>query len=134
MYLLPTCKYVSNASNHLPHSTYWRWQWEFVVLGLEEWSQFPASSDNCTAWYVFLDSFFVIIYSEKIYNTTECFIYITGSLDSEAAIYALCYDVTGTRLVSCEADKTIKMWKEDETATEQTHPLNFKPPKDIRRF
>ncbi|XP_017975793.1 PREDICTED: protein pleiotropic regulatory locus 1 [Theobroma cacao] len=57
-----------------------------------------------------------------------------GSLESEAGIYALCYDVTGTRLVSCEADKTIKMWKEDETATEQTHPLNFKPPKDIRRF
>ncbi|MBA0830943.1 hypothetical protein Goarm_015437, partial [Gossypium armourianum] len=48
-----------------------------------------------------------------------------GSLDSEAGIYALSYDVTGTRLVSCEADKTIKMWKEDETATEQTHPLNF---------
>ncbi|MBA0827805.1 hypothetical protein Goarm_012553 [Gossypium armourianum] len=57
-----------------------------------------------------------------------------GSLDSEAGIYALAYDVTGTRLISCEADKTIKMWKEDETATEQTHPLNFKPPKDIRRF
>ncbi|KAG9444099.1 hypothetical protein H6P81_015439 [Aristolochia fimbriata] len=57
-----------------------------------------------------------------------------GSLDSEAAIYALSYDLTGTRLVSCEADKTIKMWKEDETATEQTHPLNFRPPKDIRRF
>lgn len=57
-----------------------------------------------------------------------------GSLDSEAGIYALSYDVTGTRLVTCEADKTIKMWKEDETATPETYPLNFKPPKDIRRF
>ncbi|KAL9247446.1 hypothetical protein vseg_020878 [Gypsophila vaccaria] len=57
-----------------------------------------------------------------------------GSLDSEAGIYALSYDVTGTRLVTCEADKTIKMWKEDETATPETHPLNFKPPKDVRRF
>ncbi|KAH7573561.1 hypothetical protein ACOSP7_007307 [Xanthoceras sorbifolium] len=57
-----------------------------------------------------------------------------GSLDSEAGIYALCYDVTGSRLVSCEADKTIKMWKEDENATPETHPVNFKPPKDIRRF
>lgn len=57
-----------------------------------------------------------------------------GSLDSEAGIYALSYDVTGTRLVTCEADKTIKMWKEDETATPETHPLNFKPPKEIRRF
>ncbi|MCO5560892.1 hypothetical protein L7F22_014512 [Adiantum nelumboides] len=57
-----------------------------------------------------------------------------GSLDSEAGIYALSYDVTGTRLVTCEADKTIKMWKEDENATPETHPLNFKPPKEMRRF
>ncbi|KAJ8766281.1 hypothetical protein K2173_022340 [Erythroxylum novogranatense] len=57
-----------------------------------------------------------------------------GSLDSEAGIYALSYDVTGSRLVTCEADKTIKMWKEDENATPETHPINFKPPKDIRRF
>eukprot|EP00262_Sarcandra_glabra_P006902 TRINITY_DN1946_c0_g3_i3.p1 TRINITY_DN1946_c0_g3~~TRINITY_DN1946_c0_g3_i3.p1 ORF type:complete len:490 (+),score=78.43 TRINITY_DN1946_c0_g3_i3:87-1556(+) len=57
-----------------------------------------------------------------------------GSLDSEAGIYALSYDVSGSRLVTCEADKTIKMWKEDETATPETHPLNFKPPKDLRRF
>ena len=65
-------------------------------------------------------------------NTQRCF--ITGSLDSEAGIYALSYDVTGTRLVSCEADKTIKMWKQDENATPESHPINFKPPKDIRRF
>ncbi|XP_077248356.1 pleiotropic regulatory locus 1 isoform X1 [Tasmannia lanceolata] len=57
-----------------------------------------------------------------------------GSLDSEAGIYALSYDITGTRLVTCEADKTIKMWKQDEMATPETHPLNFKPPKDLRRF
>ncbi|XP_027338418.1 protein pleiotropic regulatory locus 1 isoform X1 [Abrus precatorius] len=57
-----------------------------------------------------------------------------GSLDSEAGIYALTYDVTGSRLITCEADKTIKMWKEDETATPETNPLNFRPPKDIRRF
>ncbi|MED6108049.1 hypothetical protein PIB30_019825, partial [Stylosanthes scabra] len=57
-----------------------------------------------------------------------------GSLDSEAGIYACTYDVTGSRLITCEADKTIKMWKEDETATPETYPLNFRPPKDIRRF
>ncbi|KAI5083179.1 hypothetical protein GOP47_0002922 [Adiantum capillus-veneris] len=57
-----------------------------------------------------------------------------GSLGCEAGIYALSYDVTGTRLVTCEADKTIKMWKEDEDATPETHPLKFKPPKDMRRF
>ncbi|ERN02266.1 hypothetical protein AMTRI_Chr02g222640 [Amborella trichopoda] len=57
-----------------------------------------------------------------------------GSLDSEAGIYALSYDVTGSRLISCEADKTIKLWKEDERATPETHPLNFKPPKEFRRY
>ncbi|XP_048602155.1 protein pleiotropic regulator PRL2-like [Brassica napus] len=57
-----------------------------------------------------------------------------GSLESEAGIYAACYDQTGSRLVTCEADKTIKMWKEDESATPETHPLNFRPPKEIRRF
>eukprot|EP00850_Spirogloea_muscicola_P002860 SM000011S19038 [mRNA] locus=s11:580984:585037:+ [translate_table: standard] len=57
-----------------------------------------------------------------------------GSLDSEAGIYALSFDMTGSRLVTCEADKTIKMWKEDTTATPETHPVHFRPPKDIRRF
>ncbi|ESQ48270.1 hypothetical protein EUTSA_v10022263mg [Eutrema salsugineum] len=57
-----------------------------------------------------------------------------GSLESEAGIYAACYDKTGSRLVTCETDKTIKMWKEDENATPETHPLNFRPPKEIRRY
>nr|GMC92514.1 protein pleiotropic regulatory locus 1-like [Ipomoea batatas] len=48
-----------------------------------------------------------------------------GSLESEAAIYALTYDVTGTKLITCEADKTIKMWKEDGNATPETHHLHF---------
>ncbi|CAM6097045.1 unnamed protein product [Calypogeia fissa] len=57
-----------------------------------------------------------------------------GSLDSEAGIYALGFDVTGSRLVTCEADKTIKMWRENDKATPETHPVNFKPPKEMRRF
>jgi hypothetical protein len=44
------------------------------------------------------------------------------------------FDLTGSRLVTCEADKTIKMWKEDENATPESHPIDFKPPKDIKRF
>ena len=63
------------------------------------------------------------------------FFCLAGSLDSEAGIYAMGYDVTGTRLVTCEADKTIKMWKEDENATPQSHPgIPFKIPKDMKRF
>ena len=36
-----------------------------------------------------------------------------GSLDSEAGIYAMQFDKSGSRLITCEADKTIKMYKED---------------------
>lgn len=57
-----------------------------------------------------------------------------GSLDSEAGIYAMSFDVTGSRLVTCEADKSIKMWRPDENATPDSHPIVFKPPKDIKRF
>jgi len=47
-----------------------------------------------------------------------------GSLDAEAGIFASTFDMTGSRLITCEADKTIKFWKEDETATEQSHPID----------
>jgi len=39
-----------------------------------------------------------------------------GSLDSEAGIFCSTFDRTGTRLLTGEADKTIKIWKEDENA------------------
>jgi pleiotropic regulator 1 len=35
-----------------------------------------------------------------------------GSLDSEAGIYCSTFDVTGTRLFTGEADKSIKVWKQ----------------------
>lgn len=57
-----------------------------------------------------------------------------GSLDSEAGIFAMAFDRTGTRLVTCEADKTIKFYKEDPNATPETHPVVFQPPKDIKRW
>ena len=58
-----------------------------------------------------------------------------GSLDAEAGVFACAFDQTGSRLVTCEADKTIKMWKQDETATKESHPwLEFKPPSGMRRF
>jgi len=50
-----------------------------------------------------------------------------GSLDCEAAIYASAFDMTDSRLITCEADKTIKVWKEDEEATPETHPIDWKP-------
>ena len=39
-----------------------------------------------------------------------------GSLDGESGIFASAFDMSGSRLITCEADKTIKIWKEDENA------------------
>ncbi|KAK2169047.1 hypothetical protein LSH36_12g02035 [Paralvinella palmiformis] len=50
-----------------------------------------------------------------------------GSIDSEAGIFASAFDKSGSRLLTCEADKTIKVYKEDEAASEETHPLHWKP-------
>ncbi|GAP90330.1 putative pre-mRNA splicing protein [Rosellinia necatrix] len=50
-----------------------------------------------------------------------------GSLDAEAGIMSSTFDRTGLRLIVGEADKTIKIWKPDEKATPETHPLEWKP-------
>lgn len=65
------------------------------------------------------------------YNTGYCFqktrtIPQSGSLEAEAGIYAASFDHSGTRLVTCEADKSIKIWQEDTEATEDSHPINAK--------
>ena len=39
-----------------------------------------------------------------------------GSIDSENGIFALTWDQSGSRLLTAEADKTIKIYKEDESA------------------
>ena len=50
-----------------------------------------------------------------------------GSMDSEAGIFSMIFDNSGSRLITTEADKTIKIYKEDDTATEDSHPINWKP-------
>lgn len=65
------------------------------------------------------------------YRTGHCFQQSTtmaqpGSLDAENGIFAAEFDLTGTRLITCEADKTIKIWKEDESASELSHPVDMK--------
>ncbi|XP_034951083.1 pleiotropic regulator 1 [Chelonus insularis] len=50
-----------------------------------------------------------------------------GSMDSEAGIFSITFDMTGSRMITTEADKTIKMYKEDTEATEETHPINWRP-------
>ena len=54
---------------------------------------------------------------------------------SEAGIFASTFDLTGTRLITCEADKSIKVsegmkneeqiWREDEEATPESHPIDM---------
>jgi pleiotropic regulator 1 len=55
-----------------------------------------------------------------------------GSLESEAGIFASTFDRTGSRLFTCEADKSIKVWREDEEATPESHPLNWKPTRQTK--
>ncbi|XP_050522787.1 pleiotropic regulator 1 [Daktulosphaira vitifoliae] len=54
-----------------------------------------------------------------------------GSMDSEAGVFAMAFDHSGTRLITADGDKTVKLYKEDDTATEESHPINWKP--DILR-
>ncbi|GKT63713.1 pre-mRNA-splicing factor prp46 [Colletotrichum tofieldiae] len=46
-----------------------------------------------------------------------------GSLDAEAGIMSSTFDRSGLRLICGEADKTIKIWKQDEKATPESHPV-----------
>jgi len=58
-----------------------------------------------------------------------------GSLDSEAGIYSIAFDKTGSRLITCEADKSIKIYKEDEEATPETHPVtNWRPARNKKKY
>lgn len=50
-----------------------------------------------------------------------------GSMDSEAGIFAMAFDQSGSRLITAEADKTIKIYKEDDEASEESHPVNWRP-------
>uniref|UniRef100_A0A674NLR9 Pleiotropic regulator 1 n=1 Tax=Takifugu rubripes TaxID=31033 RepID=A0A674NLR9_TAKRU len=50
-----------------------------------------------------------------------------GSLDSESGIFACVFDSSESRLITAEADKTIKVYAEDNMATEESHPVNWKP-------
>lgn len=49
-----------------------------------------------------------------------------GSLDAEAGIYAAAFDLSGSRLITCEADKSLKVWKENAAASETSHPIDSK--------
>lgn len=57
-----------------------------------------------------------------------------GSLDAESGIFVSTFDKTGLRLICGEADKTIKVWRQNMEATEETHPLDWKPSMHRQKF
>ncbi|GKY97938.1 hypothetical protein MPSEU_000751800 [Mayamaea pseudoterrestris] len=64
------------------------------------------------------------------YSSGHCFQSVQsqvqpGSLEAENGIMALQYDATGTRLLTGECDKTIKIYKQSEDASEMTHPIDM---------
>jgi len=52
-----------------------------------------------------------------------------GSMSAENGIFDLCLDQSGSRLITAECDKTVKIYREDPDATPETHPITWKPPK-----
>lgn len=57
-----------------------------------------------------------------------------GSLDAESGIFCSTFDQTGLRLITGEADKTIKVWKQDDNATEESNPVEWKPTLGRRKY
>ncbi|KAK2063827.1 WD domain-containing protein [Colletotrichum caudatum] len=57
-----------------------------------------------------------------------------GSLDAEAGIMSSTFDRSGLRLICGEADKTIKIWKQDEKATPESHPIVWQPSLARRKY
>ncbi|KCV69622.1 hypothetical protein H696_04041 [Fonticula alba] len=57
-----------------------------------------------------------------------------GSLASECGILSSTFDHTGTRLITCEVDKSIKVWCEDAEATPESHPIAFKAMLKRKRY
>ncbi|CAN8065453.1 unnamed protein product [Agarophyton chilense] len=66
------------------------------------------------------------------YSSGHCFqkargVVQPGSLECENGIYGLAFDKSGSRLVTCETDKTVRMWREADDVTEETNPVGRDP-------
>ncbi|SCV05811.1 LANO_0H15698g1_1 [Lachancea nothofagi CBS 11611] len=60
---------------------------------------------------------------------------IPGSLDSERGILSASFDQTGLRLITGESDKSIKIWRQVDEASPETHPgLSWNPNINSQRF
>jgi len=52
-----------------------------------------------------------------------------GSMSAENGVFDITLDKSSSRLITGECDKTIKIYRQDPDATEETHPLNWKTPR-----
>lgn len=57
-----------------------------------------------------------------------------GSLDAEAGVLTSTFDQTGLRLLTGGSDKTISIYKPDDEATPESHPLQWKPTIGRQKF
>jgi len=59
-----------------------------------------------------------------------------GSMSAENGIFDCKLDMSASRLITAECDKTVKIYREDPDATPETHPLDWKAPKlnSVQRY
>ncbi|GBE58796.1 WD G-beta repeat-containing protein [Babesia ovata] len=57
-----------------------------------------------------------------------------GSLESENGIFGCAFDMSESRLITAECDKTVKIWIQDPEATPETHPVVWKPEAASRQY
>lgn len=130
---------VSGADNGTLHCWDWRTGYNFQRLQV---SRFKSRLDKCFKTYILKIS----------YLLTQAPVQ-PGSMDSESGVFSMTFDQSGSRLITTEADKTIKIYKEDESAvsvivevsvsknflfmniiiilnifqSEETHPIHWRP-------
>ena len=49
------------------------------------------------------------------------------NMDYKAGVLHLTFDKSGTYLITAEKNKIIKLYKKDDLATKESHPVHFKP-------
>ncbi|KAK1933442.1 WD domain, G-beta repeat containing protein [Babesia divergens] len=57
-----------------------------------------------------------------------------GSLESEKGIFACAFDMSESRLITAECDKSIKIWIQDPDATPESHPVVWQPESVMKTY
>merc|ERR1719341_339315 len=52
-----------------------------------------------------------------------------GSMSAENGIFDVKLDMSASRLITAECDKTVKIYREDPDATPESHPIQWQAPK-----